>query len=432
MQTNIAPPVHASPSSQKNTTVAPPAGADAGFERAMRDANTARETESAALENIWPEGAKPQRHGVDNNSEEYETVIEQPTTRLNSSRHRQFHLPNALVKPSIIAAQKPLPSAATSAPSADNVLAEIWRMLPVSDPQAAVLSAANIDRGDLLSATASGELPAAPNLPLAISLNFEPAAKFAAEPPKNGSGMDAADPLKNTASHLLGRQIVVLDQIQNEANGTSTDHSLAFANYGDADKNLPGIPLQTTKSAPLAGFVQEKFTEAALLRGISAGIGHTSGNLTTTPSAVAAPIQTTLSTPLGQPGWTNELGASVLRMISRDIAGATLKINPEHLGPIDIAIDMIGKNASISFVAATPEARQALEQSLPQLAQMLSDSGLSLSQSSVDQKNQTASRSGGGTNSGAWSGQQANSESEDDQQPAKPMRVSLGNVDTFA
>jgi flagellar hook-length control protein FliK len=152
----------------------------------------------------------------------------------------------------------------------------------------------------------------------------------------------------------------------------------------------------------------------------------------------------TLSTPLHSAQWKDELGAAVVRLADNGQSEARLKLNPEHLGPIDISIDMNGSIANIQFTADSPEARHALEQALPHLSQMMSDSGLSLGHAAVGREPHPDTSGNGadasfassrGPQRGAGKDGQENGDPLAAMGPATGLRrlaVRPGGVDTFA
>jgi flagellar hook-length control protein FliK len=88
---------------------------------------------------------------------------------------------------------------------------------------------------------------------------------------------------------------------------------------------------------------------------------HTAaGDVDVTPDA-------TLRSPVGTPPWKDELGTQLTWMAINGREAASLKLSPEHLGPLDIRISMHEGEASVYFGAANPDTRSALEQSLPRL-----------------------------------------------------------------
>ena len=62
---------------------------------------------------------------------------------------------------------------------------------------------------------------------------------------------------------------------------------------------------------------------------------------------------------------------------------AELRLHPAELGPVNVRIEMNADQASVQIVAASPETRTALEQSLPQLRDLLASQGITLGQATV-------------------------------------------------
>lgn len=119
-------------------------------------------------------------------------------------------------------------------------------------------------------------------------------------------------------------------------------------------------------------------------------------HLATRFNAAAAPASA-LSAPVGTGAWTEELGSRVTWMTHQGIQSASLHLSPEHLGPLQVNISVHHGQASVWFGAAHDETRQALERALPQLRQMLSNQGLTLTDSGVsrDSHRERAPQQGG-------------------------------------
>jgi flagellar hook-length control protein FliK len=61
----------------------------------------------------------------------------------------------------------------------------------------------------------------------------------------------------------------------------------------------------------------------------------------------------------------------------------SLHVSPEHLGPVEVHIEMRDGTASVWFGAAHADTRAALEQSLPRLRDLFASSGLTLADAGV-------------------------------------------------
>lgn len=102
-------------------------------------------------------------------------------------------------------------------------------------------------------------------------------------------------------------------------------------------------------------------------------------------SARELPTLPRLEHPVGTAAWRQELANTVNLMIDRGEQSATLRLSPEHLGPLEVRIAIREGETSLWFGAAHADTRQALEQALPRLREQFASAGLSLGQSSVSQ-----------------------------------------------
>lgn len=119
-----------------------------------------------------------------------------------------------------------------------------------------------------------------------------------------------------------------------------------------------------------------------------------------TPSRIAADIaqlnravgpEKTVAVPamsrhLGHPEWNQELGEKLIWMHKQDIPSAELRLNPQHLGPISIKIDVNQDQATVAFTAHNGAVKEAIEAALPKLREMLSGQQLTLADVNVSQQ----------------------------------------------
>jgi len=99
----------------------------------------------------------------------------------------------------------------------------------------------------------------------------------------------------------------------------------------------------------------------------------------------------------------DELGARMSWLADQKIGHAHIKLSPAELGPVEVRLHLSGDQVNASFSSAQPEVRQALENSLPRLRDMLGQHGFQLGQADVGQQQQQASqnaRQGSGSNAG--------------------------------
>ncbi|HEV7928709.1 MAG TPA: flagellar hook-length control protein FliK, partial [Nitrosospira sp.] len=62
---------------------------------------------------------------------------------------------------------------------------------------------------------------------------------------------------------------------------------------------------------------------------------------------------------------------------------ASLTLNPPDLGPLEVVLNISNNQATVSFTAAQPEVRQALEDAVPKLREMLGEAGIQLGEANV-------------------------------------------------
>jgi flagellar hook-length control protein FliK len=93
-----------------------------------------------------------------------------------------------------------------------------------------------------------------------------------------------------------------------------------------------------------------------------------------------------ISAPVNSNGWAEAIGSRVVWMVHQGVTAASLRLEPEHLGPLEIKISLHQGAASVWFGASEPETRSALEQALPQLQQMFASHGLLLSDAGVSRE----------------------------------------------
>ncbi|MBN9461010.1 MAG: flagellar hook-length control protein FliK [Burkholderiales bacterium] len=104
------------------------------------------------------------------------------------------------------------------------------------------------------------------------------------------------------------------------------------------------------------------------------------------PDGAAAPVSipsSTLSTPVGSPAFPSHLAAEVATIGLAGVERAEIELRPRELGPVRVELSMSGESARIAFSAAHPDTRQAIEQTLPILKDMLAERGLMLAGASV-------------------------------------------------
>ena len=142
-----------------------------------------------------------------------------------------------------------------------------------------------------------------------------------------------------------------------------------------------------------------------------------------------------LDVPMGDQDWGRQFSERVGWVIHARVPSAQLRLNPEHLGPIEMSIEVDDQNARVNFVAAHGMTRDAIEQSLPRLREMLEQQGLNLQQADVSGGDSRTRDDGDRALADEAAGAAEASPASDGDEPAaeSKSRVShaVGLIDTF-
>ena len=112
-----------------------------------------------------------------------------------------------------------------------------------------------------------------------------------------------------------------------------------------------------------------------------------------------------LNTPVNQKQWGNELTQRMSMMVSNGQQQvAELRLNPVHLGPLNVRIQIEDDQANISFVTNNQLVKEAVEVALPRLREQLQEQGLDLGHvdvSTKDNEDSEADSAAGNTQDGS-------------------------------
>lgn len=181
----------------------------------------------------------------------------------------------------------------------------------------------------------------------------------------------------------------------------------------------PGQTLQAQLSSP---FPQAPLTTAA-------------SSLDVTYAGLAQPSTGLIGTSVRDSAWGNQLGERVVMMAGNQLKSAEIRLTPAELGPLRIQVSVDDGAANVTFHAQHAVTREAIEQALPRLREMLAENGLSLGQADVSDRGVGE----GGDHDG--SDGPVSDHSPDDShatgtdtgpQTARRMTATNGLVDTFA
>ena len=135
-----------------------------------------------------------------------------------------------------------------------------------------------------------------------------------------------------------------------------------------------------------------------------------------------------VNVPVGNAQWADEIGSRMTMMVEQGKHTASLRLSPEHLGPLEVRITMNGDQASVQFGAAHVDTRNAIENALPRLREMFASQGLSLADANVSReppRQQNQAPQSGSSSSGSLG-------SDDGSTSVTAAQVRLGLFDAYA
>lgn len=224
--------------------------------------------------------------------------------------------------------------------------------------------------------------------------------------PNDGSKLPSGQTVKTTTSilSLLQKGLSFKAQMAN--------NSLDIAATDNAFVELKDIASTTVTSTPLTTEITQAYR-----------------------SLNSAGLSTTVSIPVGKPGWSESVMQRVMWMSSQNISRAEIALNPPELGPMNIKISSTGDQASVVFSSHHGSVREALDQGLARLREMMENQGINLAdvdvsdQSTFQQRDQAEVE--GASGEGGVDGQLADNNHEQFGDDSVAMTKPLALVDQY-
>ena len=199
----------------------------------------------------------------------------------------------------------------------------------------------------------------------------------------------AASLAANTANTTTSaEQALAATQNQSTASGGKSGQPGTNSDQQAGDKQpLLAVATTTNDKSRAEATTDDASFATALDRASQSGDVTSSApvaaNVTQTQASQAPATVHAVNTPVGRPGWADEVGQRVLWTAKSDSSRADLVLNPPQLGRIEVSIHMNGDQANASFMVANPVAREALQDAMPKLRELMSQAGIQLGQADV-------------------------------------------------
>ena len=113
------------------------------------------------------------------------------------------------------------------------------------------------------------------------------------------------------------------------------------------------------------------------------GINNLSSATPSASSTTSMPQSLGIDSQVGQPKWGGELAQKIVWLSSQQQQVAEIRLNPAHLGPVEVMLNINSDQATIQFTSSNLAVREAIEASLPRLREMMAENGITLGDVSV-------------------------------------------------
>ena len=148
----------------------------------------------------------------------------------------------------------------------------------------------------------------------------------------------------------------------------------------------------------------------------------------------------TIATPLGNSGWAGDFSQKISWMSTQKNQVAELHLNPPDLGPLNVVLKISDNQATALFTSPHSAVREAVENAMPKLREILADNGIMLGNTTVSDQSPRDRSAEGFMNQGSGTVAQRGGFSDASKLTGSsptttqvvPTRRHNGMVDTFA
>ncbi|MDO8826515.1 flagellar hook-length control protein FliK [Methylophaga sp.] len=211
-----------------------------------------------------------------------------------------------------------------------------------------------------------------------------------------GKANQTAQGQTNTAE--LSATSIRADILQALQKQGTEGESVATEKFKSMMQNAGKIPQQSNvvSAEVIASMRQlEPQTERSSATTLSNPLVFSTTTGTATPPVAAAtvgspPVALDIQPQLNNAAWARVMSSRVVWMAREGVQQAELRLNPAHLGPVEVRLSMQNEQTSVTFIASNAAARDALEQALPRLRESFIENGLALNHAEVSHQEQSS------------------------------------------
>ena len=175
-----------------------------------------------------------------------------------------------------------------------------------------------------------------------------------------------------------------------------TDKNISATNAGAVARNTPQIEakkdaaftnmMESMTAATAPKLFDHDDKAAALADSPQSNINAQAAIQAATAPVAAAnvmPAQVTINTPIAHDNWGDEFNQKITWLSNQKEQTAELHLNPPQLGPMDVVLKVSGDQATALFTSPHAAVREAVEQALPRLREMMAENGIMLGNATV-------------------------------------------------
>ncbi|MFZ2301254.1 MAG: flagellar hook-length control protein FliK [Gallionella sp.] len=224
------------------------------------------------------------------------------------------------------------------------------------------------------------------------------------------------------------------------ASSAKADAAIMLAANTDKSALYNGSGPDISRSAELPGNLQDAARSAQSIAQSAASMAGSGILHNVLANDKTASNQQTISSPLNSNGWAGEFSQKITWMGTQQNQVAELHLNPPNLGPLDVVLKISDNQATALFTSPHSAVRDAVENALPKLREMLADNGIMLGNTMVSDQSPRDRSADGLIDHGA--GAPARHENSDDAPRVAGLSLATtqaittrqhnGMVDTFA
>ncbi len=206
---------------------------------------------------------------------------------------------------------------------------------------------------------------------------------------------------------------------------------------------LSGLPVQLQMQLENTGLAAEvapqplldsEFGKLFARNTSAASLGNPSLSDVTTGATVPDSLRTAVpvSVTFGHEKWQQLAAERTVSLLQQGVQSAELMLDPPELGPLQVRIQIQNEQAVVQFTSANAAVREALDQTIPRLREMLQEQGMSLLHAGVSDQSSGQSSSGEHAEGGETGGDAA-APVATVAQPDAPQAITLkSGIDDFA